>query len=276
MMKVLAQLAAAATFFLVPTSLMATPIDLSDWVSFTLDAPGAPPSANWVVQPDGNSVTQTENGNPTFFLDPGSTSAQGTAIAGKIQVQTSEDDDFIGFLLGSGVPGESYLIDWKQADQVVGPPGCAPATAGLAFSVLPAIPEFCDFQDHLGVEVARANTLGSTGWEDFREYEFQILFTSTLIQVAVDGVLELNVTSADAGVSEFKDGGFAFYNFSQEQVNYSALASAECAIGVDVLDCVSPLAAPAPQTLPLMLLCLVFCLRFRSGFARDSRELLVV
>ena len=67
------------------------PVDLSGW---TDDGGG-----NWVLQAGNDSVLQTINGQPTVFYEAGST-AQGTALSGEITVQTTGDDDFIGFVLG--------------------------------------------------------------------------------------------------------------------------------------------------------------------------------
>jgi hypothetical protein len=65
-------------------------------------------------------------------------------------------------------------------------------------------------------ELARGNTLDSTGWEDNTEYTFRFIFQPNRLQVFVDGALELDVTGS------FSDGSLGFYNFSQRNVTYSA------------------------------------------------------
>lgn len=72
-------------------------------------------------------------------------------------------------------------------------------------------------------EVARANTLGSTGYTEGQTYDFQLLFTESLIQVMVDGILELNVTAAGLGLGAFSDGAFGFYHYSQANVLYAGI-----------------------------------------------------
>ncbi len=67
-----------------------------------------------------------------------------------------------------------------------------------------------------------------------------------MIQVSVDGVLELNVTAAQAGVASFDPGSFGFYNYSQENVLYSAIED-------DEADPVDP-SVPAPSSLLLVVL----------------------
>lgn len=207
------------------TGAQAGPVDLSTWVSE--EAPGSGP-ANWVVQnsPANDAVLQYNNSRPSFFYEAG-TNAQGLALSGKIEVQTTGDDDFIGFALGfdSGdATGASdfMLIDWKQGNQ----PYCGgTAAAGLAISRVSSSSTECDYWKHSGgvTEIARGNTLGSTGWLDNTEYAFDLQFTASLITVSVNSVLELSITAADAGLGSFDDGAFAFYNYSQSTVLYSAI-----------------------------------------------------
>ena len=71
-------------------------------------------------------------------------------------------------------------------------------------------------------EVARGTNLGSTGWNDLQECNFDLTFTNNLIEVFVDGVLEISYSSATHG-SAFTDGAFGFYNFSQSQVRYAGI-----------------------------------------------------
>lgn len=237
------------TALLLPMVASADPVDLSGWTTFS-----PPDQANWQVQPGNDSVLQTINGSPSFFFDPTDLSSHGEALAGSIQVNAPtldfNDDDFIGFVLGVGNgTGEFYLIDWKQGTQD-GPPGCGSAPAGLAFSVFQPGFDGCAYWDHGGVEVERAATLGSTGWVDETAYDFSIIYTADLIQVLVNGILELNVTAAEAGLTAFQDGAFGFYNFSQEQVLYSAITTANCTTDPDAPECFVPV--PEPGTLALL------------------------
>ena len=214
-------------------------VDLHTWT-----AQGG--SSNWSVQTN-DTVLQTVNGAPTVFFDSSVTSTQGTALNGKIRVtETGGDDDFIGFVLGynSGEifsnSADFYLVDWKQGDQsgwgqglaishvVDGSNGNTSGTGG-------------SFWQHTAGQVdliTRANNLGNTGWADNTEYAFNIIFTSNLIQIAVDGVTELSITPGDvAGVSSFTDGAFGFYNYSQQSVLYSAITQVDCQLTPDAPEC---------------------------------------
>ncbi|MDX2368639.1 MAG: PEP-CTERM sorting domain-containing protein [Colwellia sp.] len=196
------------------------PVDLSTWQS---DGAG-----NWNLQSGNDSVFQSTNGDPTVFFESGS-NAQGTQISGSIQVTSSSDDDFIGFVLGyqdnelSSASSEFLLIDWKQQDQNLS--STVIGLDGLAISKVNGAGTFNEFWGHTGPvsEIARATNLGSTGWVDNQAYMFDIVFTSNMVQVYVDSSLEISITAADAGVASFSDGAVGFYNSSQASVLYAGI-----------------------------------------------------
>ncbi|MBO9490997.1 PEP-CTERM sorting domain-containing protein [Endozoicomonas sp. G2_1] len=211
-------------FLFAPAISMATPIpvDLSGW---TAEEGNGSPAASWNVQGIGNdSVFQSQNSRPSIFFNPGSND-QGQALSGQITVETGADDDFIGFVLGyntgefNSANADFWLIDWKQANQ-------GSANVGLALSHITGdvstAPEL-NFWEHNGVvnEVQRATNLGSTGWIDFQTYDFELVFTSTLIEVQVDGVKELSFAG------NFTNGSFGFYNYSQGSVRYAGITQAD-------------------------------------------------
>ena len=121
-----------------------TPVDLGNWTAESYSAVSGFGPGVWTVSPDGSTVVQSVNGQPTFFVSD--FEVFNTVIEGSIQVlDPPNDDDFIGFALGyeSGDnqnPSADYLlIDWKSGDQFFnfGAPSCTPGTqapAGLAVS----------------------------------------------------------------------------------------------------------------------------------------------
>ena len=234
-------------------SAIAAPVDLSTWS--VEQGPGSQPPGNWALAADNNSVRQTVNSQVSVFYD-GASSSQGLALSGSIQVNTSGDDDFVGFVLGmdtgeiDGSAGsvDYWLIDWKQRTQSS---GGRVAEAGLALThVTTATTDELDFWSHSGTgfnEVQRATNLGNTGWVDFQEYTFELTFTETLIEVAVDGVTELSFSAADNGAL-FQDGGFGFYNYSQGVVDYAGITE-EVLPPMDE----EPAVIPLPASLPLAL-----------------------
>lgn len=180
-----------------------------------------------------------------MFFDPGSNS-QGTKLGGEITVETTSDDDFVGFVLGyqdgeiNSTNADFWLVDWKQRDQ-------SPAVDGLALSHVKGdlttinASSFGGWWNHVDPinEVQRGATRGSTGWADNTKYTFDIVFTSTLIEVKVNGVTEISYSGL------FSDGSFGFYNFSQRSVRYSGITQ------VVVPPTTSPV--PLPAGLPLLL-----------------------
>ncbi len=202
---------------------MLAPVDLWDWV---VEGQG-----NWQLESRAtanDTVLQSENDDPGVFYDPRG-GAQGRRLSGTITVEDGNDDDFVGFVLGytpgaiSGENSDFLLIDWKRADQDYGRLGFA--RAGLAIShVTGALREAPGPWAHDGAdnvrELARAVTLGATGWQTGRDYAFEIVFTASEVRVSVNGQQELRITGT------FPDSAFGFYNYSQPQVRYAGIRTA--------------------------------------------------
>jgi len=174
---------------------------------------------NWVLQDDNRSILQTINGEPTVFHNDVASQNEIFTLNGKITVNTSSDDDFIGFVLGYNEgdlfndASDYLLIDWKQGTQNGAPKGLAISHITKAIGSGAWI-----HNTSQGIEeLQRGKTLGNIGWKDYRSYLFKIKFTQTQVQVYIDDSLELNVTG------NFSDGGYGFYNYSQSTVNYAAI-----------------------------------------------------
>jgi len=212
---------------------LAAPVDLSTWT-----AEGG--NSNWVLQSGNNAVKQFVNGEPTVFHN--GVNSQGLALSGTIEVQTTADNDYIGFVLGyntgdfSNATADYLLIDWKQANQNFFGLGLE----GLSISQVSGV-----LGDNSGAwshdpannvtELQRATNLGSTGWDDNTSYAFDLIFTASAVQVRVDGVLELSIGGS------FNNGSFGFYNYSQRDVLYAGIE-----------EVIAPPTIPLPAALPLM------------------------
>jgi len=227
---------AAAQLALISTA-TAAPVNLSTWTAESYPAVSGFPAGDWQVAGDSSSVTQVQNGQPTVFFSD--FSARNTTVTGTIEVLTTGDDDYIGFVLGFE-PGDSLaagadylLIDWKQVNQAFdfsGPPGAnatpgSTAFEGLAVSRVTGIPTADELWGHVSfvenpaggvAELARGTNLGATGWADNTAYAFRFEYTPSALQVFVDDVLEISIAGS------FPDGRLGFYNFSQGDVQYSA------------------------------------------------------
>ena len=194
-------------------------VDLSTWTS---EGKGT-----WDFSADNNSVVQTINSYPTVFFN--GEDSQNQQLSADITVNTSGDDDFIGFVLGYNTgdlnndAADYLLIDWRQAEQNTAEAGLAISRVTGAFTAPSASSEIVnsDFWTHVdgGIveELARATNLGLTGWSDYTTYSFDLLFTSSLVEVYVNDILELSVSGS------FSDGSFGFYNLSQDNTIYSSV-----------------------------------------------------
>lgn len=232
----------------------AAPVDLSTWAEESYPAVSGFSPGDWQLNSDNTAVTQVNNGQPTMFYSD--FNAYGTEITGSITVNTNNDDDFIGFMLGyepddiNSTSADYLLIDWKQGTQSFnfGSPSDTPgstADEGLAVSRVTGIPTADEFWGHTdfienpdgGVEeLARGVNLGSTGWITGQTYDFTFDFGPSNLLVYVDGALEFDLTGS------FDNGRLAFYNFSQEQVTYSGFTSEQGSFSV-----------PEPATMALFL-----------------------
>lgn len=250
---------------------VAAPVDLNDWTAESYPAVSGFGAGNWQVAADGSSVTQVVNGQPTIFYSD--FDAFGTEVTGTIRVSSAGgDDDFIGFVLGFQ-PGDTtdssasfLLIDWKRLSQSFnfGAPSASPgglAPIGLAVSQVFGVPDADELWQHANLsgtpassgvtELARANTLGSTGWVFNTDYDFRFDFGPSNLDVWVNDVLEFSL------IGSFTNGRMGFYNFSQAQVTYSAFDVVEGSFPPGDGDPVTPPpAVGVPEPLPLALLAL--------------------
>lgn len=215
----------------------AAPVSLTGWTAETFNNE----ANHWSIASGGASVTYTGNGYPSVLTGGGD--VLGSQISFDITVTNAygTDDDFFGFVLGfdaGGVTGTAtsdyLLIDWKRGSQII---GSGQALRGVALSQVGDAVIYNDYWTHSGGvdELARAATLGSTGWAVGATYGFDVTYTADRVQVWVNDVLQF-----DLGGS-FSSGTFGFYNNSQQGIRYSAL-------DIEALS-----AVPLPATLPLLL-----------------------
>jgi cysteine-rich repeat protein len=170
----------------------------------------------------GATFTESANSVPSvYMLD---LPADVATLTFDIEVETADGDDFVGFAIGfeagegSDASAEWLLVDWKQVDQDKSP--CT-AEAGLALCMVsgPLTPtdEWC--RTGSVSEVARATTLGSTGWSDETSHAFEVVASSTQIQVWVDATLELDETGT------WPTGNLGFYVYSHEASIFTLTAA---------------------------------------------------
>lgn len=188
-------------------------IDLNDW-----SQQGVLSNGNWVVATDGSSVLQTINGNPTYFVSD--SDYINTVFDGAFKVQTSTDDDFIGFVFGWNGTEDFYLFDWKQANQSIGGYGYE----GFTLSKISGTD--VNFWNHSGTDIAVLATDYSTtnGWADNTLYDFSLSYTSNNITIGIDGNEIFNLDGT------YGAGQFGFYNYSQQNVFYQGFTESVAAV----------------------------------------------
>jgi len=198
----------------------------------------------WNVDSTGDFVVQTENGNPTYFISPNN--FFNTTVEGKFKVETTGDDDFIGFVFGWNEPGENSsdatfnLLNWKQNTQTFN--GTTEAGFRLAKVNGTNTPPFGDAEDDnlpdydvLAINTTSSNPGNIAGWADNTEYDFSLLYTEDRIKVDIEGgtgifqsgVTVFDVAPDDVGLTAFESGKFGFYNHSQSNVRYESFTLTE-------------------------------------------------
>ncbi len=193
-----------------------TPMSLTDWRQA-----GAPAAGNWTLSEDGLTVTQSVNGDPTFFVSP--TDLIDVTIRGRLRVEAG-DDDLIGFVAGYRSPLEEgdaesdfILIDWKSKRQVW---SGELADEGLRLVRFKGVadqiaPHFWGAVDGGPVSLLATSHGEGKGWRRDTDHAFELRYGAERVQVFIDGELVFDETGA------FQPGRFGFYNYSQPGVVYS-------------------------------------------------------
>ncbi len=192
-------------------------VDLSKWnvVPYLIDGFEAP---DWVLEENNSVARQKINGTASILLS--NFDAANTAINGKWRVDTTADDDLMGFVFGFQSDQQLYLFDWKQDTQSVHIPGpVGLAEKGMTVRRVRAVTRLEDLWNTAGtpnVDILYHNTIP---WENNVDYDFTLNYFSPNIGITIKKgdtvVADINLTD-----STYASGGFGFYNFSQEQMVY--------------------------------------------------------
>jgi hypothetical protein len=182
----------------------ATLIDLSNWSSVG--------NGDWVVASDGKSVKQLVNGSGTYFLSE--ENIINKAFEGQFQVQTSFDDDFIGFVFGYNGIDDFLLFDWKQGNQKFGD-----TWVESGFRLGRVSGSDVNFTLFTGddLEVLGTSHEGDNGWKDNAINDFTLDYSTSGIKIDINGENIFDVAGT------FNTGKFGFYNRSQSDVVYSGV-----------------------------------------------------
>ena len=222
--------AVLATLFLTSPAL-GSGANLNDWTAYNQPHTGStmPMDGDWVVAADGSSATQVVNGKPTFFVSPND--VDGYRITATFTPPSADNDLFgiaLGFSTAPSDPATDYLLlDWRKEDQTIDwldGTGPVDGHTGLRASRVEGVPTLNELWGHTdspanpggGVdEIAQAANLGTSGWVADTSYEFVIEYTTTRIDVWVNGSYEFLM------FGNFPAGPMALYDFSQAGLEIS-------------------------------------------------------
>ncbi|MBZ0166433.1 MAG: PEP-CTERM sorting domain-containing protein [Candidatus Omnitrophica bacterium] len=206
------------------TSFAATPVDLTSWSDLTLDLGGGQSAGNWVLSNANTTATQTINADPSFFLN--NLNQTSYSIDGSwLVLPGTGDDDFMGFVFGFSGPNQTYVFDWKAANQSLSPYGDALEGFSIKKINAPDVADLvlADFWDKDGTThttILDSNWSTTNGWVAGKTYDFHLDFDPGVISIVVkDGATELWNTTVNDNM--YTAGQFGFYNFSQASVQYS-------------------------------------------------------
>jgi len=197
------------------------PLVLSGWSVIQYELHDHP-DADWKIHTGGTAVTQAVNADASIFLSDLEFSY--ARIRGKWRVDTSDDDDYIGFVFGCQDSQHFYLFDWKQDDQE-DPLGFAKRGMNVRVVTADSFPTSRDLWPTAENRGRVRNLFHNTiGWRDYTDYEFILelqpdRFTITVLKGHT--VLE-SVAIQD---ETFPTGRFGFYNYSQDNVVYQGFTS---------------------------------------------------
>lgn len=199
-------------------------LDLSTWTmqQFGLTAFGelSAGPAEWSLSASNRTVTQLWNADPAVLLSPFPLATD--LIQGSFQVATDFDDDFIGFVFGYQDAGHFYLFDWKQGSQTWFGTDYY-ADAGMSVKrICSEVP--LGFEDLFVTTNAqdRVRLLhhNRIPWQDRTEYRFSLKYEPGRFLLSIrEGSNLLSEISLED--TNYVGGRFGFYNFSQDQVQYS-------------------------------------------------------
>ena len=185
-------------------------VDLRPWEIIDFNF-GSQTQALWEINPEGTEAEQHRNARASGLLSD--FTLKNGQVKGQFKVDTTSDDDYIGFVFGFQDTRNFYLFDWKQTNQ-------DRALRGMNIKRYKSPGSF----DLWGTEISGGGQNlfhNSVGWKDKTWYEFSLSFhpgefTVTVTEVGTNIVLDSFTVLDDT----YASGGFGFYNYSQDSVLY--------------------------------------------------------
>ncbi len=202
-------------------------VNLGPWTTKQYEL-NSQPDAVWQKDLPTNTVTQIVNADAAILLSDFNFS--NGQMDGTWRVNTTTDDDFIGFVFGYQNSEHFYLFDWKKADQN-DPLGFA--ERGMSVKVVNASSPLTGATSGRRPATAHACARSST-----TPFPGSALPTTSSPCDSMPGEIKITVKQgatvlADITVNDstYTNGLFGFYNYSQEQVRYSGFRNLSLAQG---------------------------------------------
>lgn len=191
-----------------------TPFNLNQW------SMEGTPNAYWNVLSSTEAIDTTWIFPASFFVSQNE--MINVRIAGKVTVIKTNDNDFIGLVFGYKKPTilaedntyNFYLFDWKaeqeKSNSIVANQGFRLSYYNGYFPREDQNAYFVADVNNPPLRRLLATKYGNTlGWRPFIEYEIELRYTSSLIQISVDDELIFEHEGC------FEKGRFGFYCMSQ-------------------------------------------------------------
>lgn len=182
--------------------------------------------ASYAFEQDGLIAVQSANPMASVYYND-TALPEGIRVTGRFSVETTSDDDLIGFAFGWQDEAHYYLFDWKQATQPDS--SCGTATAGASLKLVSssdAIDACEDFWSSAGTSRIKPIVgveQNPEGWKDNTVYDIELLFRPGDIAITIkEGeTVAVSITSND---TTYRSGKFGFFNYSQQAVRYQFFA----------------------------------------------------
>jgi hypothetical protein len=200
-----------------------TPIDLSTWTTVQYEF-NFQPDASWDLQPGNTAVLQSINSDASIFLS--GFDAAGQSINGTWRCETTNDDDFMGFVFGYQGRGQYYLFDWKKSDQNHAGFSERGMTLKVVHTPLGTDPVDTDLWPTAGSANVTPLLHNTIPWVTNVTYDFTLLYTPGNIEVTVkQGAVVLEHWNVSD--TTYSNGKFGFYNYSQNAVRYEGFTQTD-------------------------------------------------
>jgi hypothetical protein len=201
---------------------------LSSWTK-----QGTAGAGTWTVAGDGNSVTGTSNGAPTFFVSP--FLKESATFEVDITPSDSAENDWVGLVLGytspttagenttcasSDCPNNYLLVDWKQTTEASGQAGFTLMRVNGNFNIRDNTESLPCFGTHAGtgctiLDDGRADNFG---WNEGAKNTLRVTYGPG--SVKIENVGTLATTTVLEATGTFPTGRIGLYNYSQAATDF--------------------------------------------------------